>query len=137
MEFERRRRPSLRMDIAPLVDVIFLLLLFFVLTFHFSPDRALEITLPEADSAAAHDSDGLVLSIDRSETVHLNGTPVRLDALGDELQKLPFNRPETVVTIRTHRDIPVGLLVAVVDAVQQSGFSSFGIVATPSEPSPN
>ena len=51
MEIKRRKRARNSMSITPLVDVVFLLLLFFALTLHFSPEEAISVELPTSSSA--------------------------------------------------------------------------------------
>jgi biopolymer transport protein ExbD len=51
MEFKRRRRRNGRIDIAPLVDIVFNLLLFFVITYNIAVDSAIRVRLPESSTA--------------------------------------------------------------------------------------
>ncbi len=128
MEFERRKRRHSHIDIAPLVDVVFLLLLFFMLTFNMALDQSISIRLPQSTSAEDLSATRIVLSITREGEVSLQGQTVPLSALATILREQPSWRPDIPIHIRSDREVPVGLLVSVIDAVRHSGSRNFQIV---------
>ncbi|HSW38919.1 MAG TPA: biopolymer transporter ExbD, partial [Acidobacteriota bacterium] len=69
MEFERVKRSHTHIDIAPLVDMVFLLLLFFMLTYHIVADYGIEVSLPEAATAAAQNPGRLEITVRADETI--------------------------------------------------------------------
>jgi len=128
MEFERRKRRHSHIDIAPLVDVVFLLLLFFMLTFNMALDQSISIRLPQSTSAEDLSASRIVLLITREGEVSVQGRTVPLQALSEALREQPSWRPEIPIHIRSDREVSVGLLVSVIDAVRHSGSRNFQIV---------
>ena len=63
MEIKRRTRARNNMSITPLVDVVFLLLLFFALTLHFSPEEAISVELPTSSSANQQAETEIILTV--------------------------------------------------------------------------
>ena len=63
MEIKRRTRARNNMSITPLVDVVFLLLLFFALTLHFSPEEAISVELPTSSSAKQQAETEIILTV--------------------------------------------------------------------------
>jgi len=93
----RRRRPSL----TPMIDVVFLLLIFFMLVARFGIDKVIDINLP---SALGHNSkyEGAprLVEIKSSKIVSLNGTEITLDQLSSKLSKLMPN-PNALIILRS------------------------------------
>ncbi|WP_462407408.1 biopolymer transporter ExbD, partial [Bilophila wadsworthia] len=63
MKIKRRKRARNSMSITPLVDVVFLLLLFFALTLHFSPEEAIFVELPTSSSAKQQSETEIILTV--------------------------------------------------------------------------
>jgi len=128
MEFERRRRKNGRIDLAPLVDIVFNLLLFFLITYSISLDPAIRVRLPESETAEARAEEPIVISLTREGGVFLGDRPVALEELGGALQAGLRLVPERAVRIRADREAAVGLLVQVIDRVRTAGCSAFSVV---------
>ena len=131
MEFERRRRRHTHMDIAPLVDVVFQLLLFFMLTSHFLGEPAVKVRLPESQTAQVVEEGELVITVTREGEVYLGAERIELEALGVALKEAKESGAASSVRIRSDRDASVGLLMRVVDEVRGAGIKSFAISTEP------
>ncbi len=139
MRLKRRPRQHDHINIAPLVDVVFLLLIFFMLTFHIREDQAIPLTLPGAASAEPRPAEGLTITLDQTGTILFadqkltpeETTPDTLSAtLADRLRQGPWT-PATPITVRADAEAPTGRLVAVLDGVRLAGFTSMGLVTLP------
>ena len=123
MTFLRRRRRMPLVNVAPLIDVLFLLLIFFMVSTTFKTQPGLKIDLPVARSANPVRTDSLTLLISAKGEFYLQGRWVpRADlrqALGREARR-SGRRP---LVIEVDRDIPAGLLVMAMDTAQEAGFS--------------
>ncbi len=128
MQFEPRTRRHSHMAIAPLVDVVFLLLLFFVLTFHIVPEQAMQIDLPRSTTADQRPEQGVVVTVTAAAEVRVDGEAAGLEQLGRVLARRRAEDPEQPVRIEADRAVDVGLLVRVMDRVREAGFSSFSLV---------
>ena len=82
MNFRYARRPDVSINLTPLIDVVFLLLIFFMVSTSFSELTQLTVNLPEADGARATDEIGLVVVIDSAGNVTVGGDPVPNEAEG-------------------------------------------------------
>jgi biopolymer transport protein ExbD len=126
MEFERIRRRHTHIDIAPLVDMVFLLLLFFLLTYQAAADYGIEVNLPGAETARPQESAGVELQIDAEGDLYIGGTRISLDELPGVLEK--HASEERILIVRADRKAQVGLLVGIMDAGRKSGFVDINIV---------
>ena len=82
MKFRQLRRTEVSINLTPLIDVVFLLLIFFMVSTSFSELTQLVVELPEAEGAPATNDEALVLNVDVSGNMTLNGESVPNDARG-------------------------------------------------------
>ena len=93
----RRRRPSL----TPMIDVVFLLLIFFMLVARFGVDKVIEINLPSAlGQSSQYEGAPRLVEIKSGNIVSLNGTEIPLDQLSNDLSKL-MPSPNALIILRS------------------------------------
>jgi biopolymer transport protein ExbD len=87
MQFERNRRGSGDINITPLIDMVFLLLIFFLLTSSFIIDRGIKINLPKAVSSETAPDNRITVAIDSTGAVFVDNEPLLIESLPDKLKK--------------------------------------------------
>ena len=130
MDFADRERPRPRMNIAPLIDVVFLMLIFFMLTSTFIDTASIDLSVSRSGPAAAAAGDMLLVDVRRDGEVRLNGLTLGLEDLGPELAARVGAKVDTPVALRAEARVPVQRLVAVMDRIQGVGMSNIRL-ATP------
>lgn len=115
------------LDLTPMLDVVFLLLIFFLLTSIFSKPL-LSLDLPEAASSLLAPEPEIVVSIHRNGKLHLNEERVHLHELSYELSGLLATRNSRDISLRAHQGVPFGQVVEVMDAAKQAGADNIAIV---------
>jgi len=128
IEIRRKKRSSLHTNIAPLVDVVFLLLLFFMVTSRIVAEPAITIHLPKSKTAVSDDNKEIMLCVTEKEELYLGETRI---SLKDIRSLLPMEFARTgrkMVTIKADNTIVLGLLVKIIDEVKLSDAESFSIV---------
>lgn len=128
--FADQERPRPKLNIAPLIDVVFLLLVFFMLASSFIEPTSIDLSIPQPTDGAPANTEPLVLDVSVSGTVSLNGLALALDQIGPELRGRVGERLDRAVTIRAEATVPVQVLVTVMDRVRNSGLSNIRL-ATP------
>ena len=115
-------------DLTPLIDVVFMLLLFFILASTFSAP-VLQVMLPAATTGEMLESDPsrLVFSIDETGALHHLGEPMEVDALPGLLSK----EPDGPVELRVDRAAPFDAFVGVMDPLRASGRTDVLITTKP------
>lgn len=126
------------LSLTPLIDVVFLLLIFFLVTSEFEDEeRRLDIVLPTATSAVpmAGKPREVVVDIDAEGTVYLRGNPTTVDELADVLalavERNPTNQS---VIIRADRETPFQPVVSVMDACNRTGVSDYSVTTREGPP---
>jgi biopolymer transport protein ExbD len=129
MNFKRPVKKTSAMEIAPLVDVIFLLLLFFVLSYNAAGESAIVVTLPPSSEADQTVPDEIIITIQADGNTFLGESAIPLMELAARLGRIRQHEGNQAVTIRADQRVDVGTLVSVIDATKAAGFYSFNIVA--------
>lgn len=131
---ERKRSRGVDLNVTSLVDVLFLLLIFFMLTTTFKHAGELELNLPESSTAgpanAGAAEDGAELVLTEQGTLLLDGTPVTFETLPAGLRTLRQRRPGAQIMIEAEAGVAHGQVVRLLDAVRTAGFQGVGIGAT-------
>ena len=120
VEFEGRKKVDTNLNIAPLIDVVFLLLIFFMLSSHFVTEQGIKLTLPTSVTAKLHPEEDITIYISQDNSVYLNGEKVTLDDLTDILRaKIQTSEKKTVI-IKADEKIDLGLAVKVMDIAREA-----------------
>ena len=114
-------------DMAPLIDIVFILLIFFMVTTTFVKDMKLELERPKASSAVSASSKAIRLFIDRNGDTYMDGEPVRAWLIQSKLRDLLSTASSKVVLVVTDEGVPAGRLVEVVDQARLAGAESVGV----------
>lgn len=133
MEFIRPRKASLALDTAPLIDVVFQLLIFFMLSSSFTAP-AFRLNLPQAVNRENERQERLVVSVDGKGNAFLNARAVSLDRLKGELEGMLASDTEKSVHFRGDEGISYGTFVQVMDSARQAGAKQINIVHERKEP---
>jgi biopolymer transport protein ExbD len=115
-------------NITPLLDLAFVLLIIFMLTTPLLENSA-NLIIPSSGAPAApiKAAEVQTISIDRTETIKLNNQVLDVDTLIAQLVELKRVNPDVAVVIRPDRELPVQKLVNLMDAVQRAEITKVGI----------
>ncbi|NQU11142.1 biopolymer transporter ExbD [bacterium] len=127
MDFLRPKRVFPRIDLAPLIDCVFQLLIFFMLTSSFARP-ALELTLPTATARQTVESPNLIVAIDRSGRITVDRETVRLTELEAVLARRLAGQEHKQINLRGDAEMPYRLFVQVMDRARQAGAQQLNIV---------
>lgn len=123
-------------NLTPLIDVVFLLLVFFMVTTTFlDPEREIEVELPLAESGAEPETppQEVILTVLEDGRVLHEGQELQRAALLELLKRTALNDPRTPVTIRGHRLARHEEIVGVMDACGIAGLSNLAVGTTARE----
>ncbi len=120
MEFEGRKKVKIQLTIAPLIDVVFLLLIFFMLSSHFVTQPGIKLTLPTAVTSKLHPEEDIIISITQDNNLYLNNAEVTLDNLLERLRLKVGETKKKTVIIKADEKIDLGLAVKVMDIAEQA-----------------
>ena len=120
------RRKRFQIDMAPLIDVVFLLLIFFMLTFAIQ-GQGLALSLPEGEETEKVEKD-IIVKIDRNNKIYLNGRQIEFDSLGAALREDLLRRSDKMVVIDSAPKVKYELFARVLDVSREAGAENFSII---------
>ena len=131
MDFEGRARIRSHLDIAPLIDIVFLLLVFFMLTSTFLTPEAIELQLPESDTATVREHTPINIAVDATGQIRLDNEPIPLQALRAALTPRLQDDPQQTVTLTSDARIEVQSLLRVMDEIRAAGGTNIALATHP------
>ena len=127
MRFRERTDTEQRVDISPLIDMVFILLIFFMVSTTFVKDMKLDLNRPSASTASAASTKAIRLYIDNAGDVYLDGQPVRVWVIQSRVRDLLASSTSGTVLVVTDDEVPAGRLVEVVDQARRAGAEDVGV----------
>ncbi len=125
------RKPEVQM--SPLIDVIFLLLMFYAVTTQFVPDQRLKLDLPEAktaeESGQTTRQQTAVVTVANDGSVWINDTEITDQMLEAALKRLVEQNPERAIILKGDREAHYGTIVRVLDILRDVGATSLQMSA--------
>ncbi len=133
MRYVRKKEKQEELNIAPLIDMVFILLIFFAVSTTFVKDMKLDLERPSASSAVTASTKAVRVYVDRGGNVFVDEQPVKVWMLQSRLRDLLGVSTAKIVLVVTDRMVPAQRLIEVVDQCKLAGAAEVG-VATEEEP---
>ena len=122
-----RKSDSADIDISPLIDMVFILLIFFMVSTTFVKDMKIDIERPSAASASRASTKSLRINIDNGANVYINGNPVRAWMVQSRVREFLESADQKSVLVITDKAVPADKLVEVVDQCRLGGAAEVGV----------
>jgi biopolymer transport protein ExbD len=124
----KRREKSGDIDISPLIDVVFILLIFFMVTTTFVKDAQVDIERPSAQSGTRASSKAMRIHLDRTGQVYVDDTPVKAWMVQSRVRDHLRDGAEGTVLVIADRRVEAQKLIEVVDQCRLAGATDVGVV---------
>ena len=129
----RRRRSADReeseVNLTPMLDVVFIMLIFFIVTASFVKEAGIDITRPPAATAERKERGNILVAITANDQIWVDRRMVDPRALRANLERLHAENPQGAVVIQADKESKNGLLVQVMDAARLAGVFNVSIAA--------
>jgi biopolymer transport protein ExbD len=129
----KRRRTAAdeedEVNLTPMLDVVFIMLIFFIVTASFVKESGIDITRPSAATAVRKERGNILIAITANDQLWMGGRQIDPRSLRANIERLQAENPEGSVVIQADRLSKNGLLVLVMDAARQAGVSSVSLAA--------
>ncbi len=124
---DRIRRRDMELDMAPLIDIVFLLLVFYMLTSSFAVPSALDLTLPEGGAPSSETPKALAISVDRHGVLRVDGDEAEWDSLSSTVRARLADNADLRVRIEIHRGLAVARMVDLLEVLRSAGVTNLDI----------
>ncbi|HHJ15201.1 MAG TPA: biopolymer transporter ExbD [Gammaproteobacteria bacterium] len=118
-------------NLAPMLDIVFIMLIFFVVTTSFVKESGIDINRPTAQTAERREHGNILIAIAPNGEIWIDKRVVDIRSVRAVIERLMAQNPEGGVIIQGDRAARIGLLVEVMDQVRKGGVSNVSIAATP------
>ena len=116
-------------DMTPMLDIVFIMLIFFIVTTSFVKEAGVEVNRPSAESSEVASSNAILVAITQDNQIWINKRQVDPRAVRRNIERLKFESPESGVVIQADEFSQTGLLVKVMDQVKLAGITNIAIAA--------
>jgi len=125
IKFKSRLKHKATIDITSLIDLVFLLVAFFMVTSSLSSQSAITVHLPRAKQSADYTDSSLVISVNSKNEIYLNDVRYSSESLVDEFIKRRESLADSTVVIRGDRKSDYEIIVDIMDKLNRAGIPKF------------
>lgn len=124
---DTKRDTNIIINITPLIDVVFILLIFFAVTTSFVTPTSIKMDLPKAKGEAVEDKKNIRVAVDSTGALFIDGESIKDDELESRLKTLKDIHPEATVIIEADERAMHGKVVFVIDKAKSADYTKFAI----------
>ena len=116
-------------DITPMLDIVFIMLIFFIVTATFVKESGIDVTRPDAETAIKQNRVAILIAIRDNNEIWINRRKVDLASVRANVEKLHAENPQGGAVIQADRQAETGVLVEIMDQVRLAGVDAISIAA--------
>ncbi|HHC71485.1 MAG TPA: biopolymer transporter ExbD [Thiotrichales bacterium] len=133
-----RRRTSIpeeeaEINMTPMLDIVFIMLIFFIVTTSFVKESGVDVNRPSANTAERKERGNILIAITPNDEIWIDKRRVDIRAVRANVERLHAENPEGAVIIQADKDSKTGLLIQVMDQARLAGVTNVSIAATPGQ----
>ncbi len=125
----KKTRGSVELNIAPLIDMIFILLIFFLVTTSFVKESGVEVQRAEARSARVQEQTTVIISVTEDNVVFMEGHPIDVRRVRGAMERIMMETPNPSVVIAADRNSRSGKVIQVLDGCRLAGVDDVSVAA--------
>lgn len=127
---------SIGVNLTPLIDMVFILLIFFLVTSSFVKESGIDVNRPTAQTATRMERGNIIIAINKDGEIWMDKQQVDVRSVRSHIERLHAQNPEGTVIILADQDSRTGLLVKVIDQARLAGVGNVAIAASQDEGGP-
>jgi len=116
-------------DMTPMLDIVFIMLIFFIVTTSFVKEAGIEVNKPKASNQETKKNANIFIAVKDTGEIWLDKRRVDIELVGSTIEKLLAEQPTDVVIIQADKDAKHGVVVKVMDAIKEAGIDRISIAA--------
>jgi biopolymer transport protein ExbD len=126
----RKQQEDAGIDLTPMLDIVFIMLIFFIVTTSFIKETGIEVNRPNAATAVRDERGNILIAITSNDEIWIDKRRIELRAVRANVERLKAENPEGSVIIQADKESKNGLLVETMDQVRLAGVQNVSIAAT-------
>ncbi|MGF1738891.1 MULTISPECIES: ExbD/TolR family protein [Photobacterium] len=117
-------------DMTPMLDIVFIMLIFFIVTTSFVKEAGIDVNRPSASTAQTVKKGNIMVAVGAAGDVWVDKRRVEVDAVRANIERLRAESPDGAVVIQADEEAKSGVVVKVMDQIRMAGVQSISIAAT-------
>ncbi len=126
----RTKKNTLELNLAPLIDMVFILLIFFLVTTSFVKETGVDISRPAAATAVSKTGSTILIGITKDNTIHMDKREIDMRAVRANVERAIAENPEADVVIVADKESRTGLVITVMDNCKLAGADNVSLAAS-------
>ncbi len=127
MKFESETKLLTAFNYSSLTDIVMLLLIFFLLTSQFVITTGVQVKLPKSETSEAINENQFIVTITKTNDIYFGSERISLGELADKILRSPEQQREKNLVIKADKEVPIEILIKVIDIAKSSGVNKFTI----------
>ena len=127
INFAGRNKSKVELNVAPLIDIVFLLLVFFMLASTFIRPESINLAIRGPSGSVEHSEEYILIHIGENNSIRLNGLVLTKENLKQELLARARPKEEKTITVQAEDNVSIQLLVEVMDEINEAGYTDIAI----------
>ena len=124
-----KKKKSIEINVAPLIDVVFLLLIFFMLTSEFTDYKTIDMISPNQSNASIENKNlPIIINLSEEGLIEIDKAVVKLENLSEIIQMKLINSKNKKIVISTLNDTKINNLIIVVDMIRSLGIENIALI---------
>ena len=124
-----KKKKSIDINVAPLIDIVFLLLIFFMLTSEFTDFKTIDMISPNQNSASIEKKNlPIIINLSEEGLIEIDKAEVKLENLSEIIQKKLINSKNKKIVISTLNETKINNLIIVVDMIRSLGIENIALI---------
>lgn len=125
----RQQQEEAQIDLTSMLDIVFIMLIFFIVTSSFVRESGVEVNRPAATSAVSQKDAGIYVAVTSNSDVYIDKRMVDLERVQASLENLLLDKPDASLVIQADELAYSGVVVKVMDAAKQAGINNIALAA--------
>ena len=125
----RRKSEEQGLDLTPMMDIVFIMLIFFIVTTSFVKETGVDVNRPNAETAERDEKGNILVAITQNNEIWIDKRRIDLKAVRANIERLKIEYPEGSVIIQADKAARSGLLVETMDQIRLAGVQNISIAA--------
>ena len=117
-------------DMTPMLDIVFIMLIFFIVTTSFIKEAGVDVRRPDASTAQRQEASSIYVAVTADGQIWIDRQEVDLRALRSQVERLRLENPEAAAVVQADTDARHGLVVKVMDELRLGGVETISVAAT-------
>lgn len=126
----RAKKSSVELNIAPLIDMVFILLIFFLVNTSFVKEAGIEVNRPTASTAQLQQKTAIMVAIDKENRIFMENREIDVRAVRANVERALAENPEGGVVIISDKLSNAGIVISVMDGCRMAGAQNISLAAT-------